>query len=128
MLFIVGSGSIEKAEATELYEEMHTMRNAVNGIMTQKLLGDYDDDWLANYYNEAVEGNNGWYIVRATDEIDDNPGEVDLSDKYELEYIRRTYMVNFETGEVMLSNPIKILGTSIRTYESIRDLVESDKI
>lgn len=119
-----GSGSIEKAEATELYEEINTMHVAVNGIMTQKLLGDYDDAWLSNYYNEDL--GNGWVVVKATNEL--NASETDLSDKYEMEYIRRTYLINFETGEVMLSRAIEILGTEVRTYNSIRNLVESDKI
>ena len=119
-----GSGSIEKAEATELYEEINSMHVAVNGIMMQKIMGDYDDAWLSNYYNKDLS--NGWYEVIATNEL--TAGEVDLSDKYEMDYIRRTYWINFETGEVMLAKPIEVLGVEVRSYQSIRNLVESDKI
>ena len=119
-----GSDSIGKAEATELYEEINSMHVAVNGIMMQKIMGDYDDEWLSNYYNKDLS--NGWYEIIATNELES--GEVDLSDKYEMDYIRRTYWINFETGEVMLSKPIEVLGVEVRSYQSIRNLVESDKI
>ena len=121
--FAVFSGfdSIEKAKATELYEEMNSMKNAVSGIMTQKILEYKDDVWLSNYYNYDM--GNGWYQVWKS-----GSGENDLSQKYELDSIKRTYMVNFETGDIALLESVEILGTSVRTYESARALVESDKI
>ena len=124
--FAVYSGidSIGKAEATELYEEMNSMKNALGGIVTQKIMGDYEDEWLEGYYNKDM--GNGWYIVRASNELEN--GEVDLSDKYEVDTIKRSYLVNFDEQDVSLLNPIEVLGTSVRSYESVRALVESDKI
>lgn len=124
--FAVYSGidSVGKAQATELYEEMNSMKNALGGIVTQMTLEDQDEEWLKSYYNKDL--GNGWYIVRASAELE--TGETDLSEKYELESIRRTYMVNFEEGDVSLLTPIDILGSSVRSYESVRALVESDKI
>ena len=118
-----GIDSINKSEATELYEEMTAIKNAVGGIMTQKIVGEYDDEWLKSYYNEDV--GNGWYEIKSTKEAG---ASGDLAEKYEVDTIRRNYLVNFETGEVTLSKSIEILGTSVRTYESIRALVESNKI
>lgn len=124
--FAVYSGidSVGKAEATELYEEMTSMKNALVGIVTQKEILDEDDAWLSSYYNEDM--GNGWYIVRASNELES--GEVDLSSKYEVDLIKRSYMVNFDDGDISLLTPVEVLGSSVRSYESVRALVESDKI
>lgn len=118
-----GIDSISKAEATELYEEMTALKTAVNGIMTQKHIGEYDDEWLKDYYNADV--GNGWYEIKSTKEAGTSD---DLAAKYEVDIIRRSYLVNFETGEVTLSKPVEIMGTSLRSYESVRALVESNRI
>lgn len=124
--FAVYSGidSVGKAEATELYEEMTSMKNALVGIVTQKEILDEDDAWLSAYYNKDM--GNGWYIVRASNELES--GEVDLSSKYEVDLIKRSYMVNFDDGDISLLTPVEVLGSSVRSYESVRALVESDKI
>lgn len=118
-----GVDSISKSEVTELYEEMTALKTAVGGIMTQKFIGEYDDEWLKDYYNEDV--GNGWYEIKSTKEAGVNG---DLATKYEVDSIRRSYLVNFETGEVTLSKPVEIMGTSLRSYESVRALVESNRI
>ncbi len=117
--FAVYSGidSISKAEATELYEEMNSMVSAVNGVMVRKELGEYDDTWLANYYNEDLQ--NGWYLIKADSNKSQNLG---------VDSLKRNYLVNFETGEVILETPVVVLETEVQTYDSIRRLVESDKI
>lgn len=124
--FAVYSGidSVGKAKVTELYSEMNSIKTAIGGIMTQKVLEDHNDEWLEGFYNQ--ESGDGWYIIRATDEL--NAGELDLSDKYEIDIIKRTYLVNFEKGAVELLNPVEVMGYSVKTYESVRALVESDKI
>lgn len=117
--FAVYSGidSVGKAEATELYQEMNSMLSAVNGVASQKILGDYDDEWLKNYYD--VDLGNGWYLVESSGDKAENLG---------METIRRNYLINFETGEIMLETPVKVLDTNVQTYDSVRNLVESDKI
>lgn len=124
--FAVFSGidSVEKAEVTELYTEMNSMRNAINGVMTQKYMLDEDDEWLKSYYDEDV--GNGWYVIYGMNESGYETS--DVRNKLEMEMIKRSYMVSFESGEVMLSKPIDLLGTSVRTYESVRALAESGKI
>lgn len=118
-----GIDSISKSEATELYEEMTALKTALSGIMTKKFIGEYDDEWLKDYYNEDV--GNGWYEIKSTKEAGVNG---DLATKYEVDSIRRSYLVNFETGEITLSKPVEIMGTSLRSYESVRALVESNRI
>ena len=119
-----GMDSVEKAEATELYEEMHNMKNAVNGVVAQKILLDEDDEWLKSYYDASM--GNGWYIIYGME----NPGyeTSTVRENLNLEMIKRDYMVSYESGEVMLSVPVEVLGTSVRSYESARALVDSGKI
>ena len=108
-----GIDSINKSEATELYEEMTALKTAVSGIMTQKFVGEYDDEWLKSYYNEDV--GNGWYEIKSTKEAG---ASGDLAAKYGVDTIRRSYLINFETGEITLSKPV----------DSVRALVESNRI
>lgn len=124
--FAVYSGidSVGKAEATELYEEMNSIKNALGGIVTQKIMGDYDEEWLKDYYH--VDGGDGWYKVYSTNSLQGT--YEDLSDKYGMDVIKRTYLVNFEEQDVILEKPVEVLGSSVRSYESVRALVESDKI
>lgn len=117
--FAVYSGidSIGKAEATELYEEMNSMVSAVNGVMTRKEIADYDDSWIESYYD--VDLGNGWYLIKGGSNKAENLG---------IDILKRNYLINFETGEVMLETPVEVLETEVQTYDSIRRLVESDKI
>lgn len=119
-----GIESIEKAEVTEIYEEMNGVRNAVNSVIMQQIWGEEDNAWLADYYNQDL--GNGWYLITATEDLAD--GEKDISEKFDMESLRRSYMVNYTTGEIMLAESVEILDTSVRTYESVRALVESNKI
>ncbi len=60
----------------------------------------------------------------------DEPGyeESTLRKKLNMDTIKRTYLVNYDTGEVVLSSPVEVFGNSVRTYDSLRAIVESDKI
>lgn len=124
-----GIDSVEKAKATELYEEMNSMKNALGGIVTQKLMGEYDDEWLKGYYHDEI--GEGWYKVYSTSSLKSDALKdmyEDLSEKYGLDVIKRNYLVNFEEQDVILETPVEVLGSSVKSYESVRALVESDKI
>lgn len=119
-----GYSSIEKAQATEIYTEMNNMISAVSGVVLQKELGNENDEWLQSFYDE--EGSNGWYLIYGMNHA--GYEESNTRKNLNLDSIKRDYLVNFETGEVNLAVPTEVLGRSVRTYESIRTLVESDKI
>lgn len=119
-----GMDSVEKAEATELYEEMYNMMNAINGVVTQKILLNEDEEWLKSYYDESL--GNGWYVIYGMENSGYEASSV--REKLNMEMIKRDYMVSYESGEVMLSNPVNVLGASVRSYESVRALVDSGKI
>lgn len=118
-----GVNYVQKAEATNLYEEMHSMKLAIGSINMEMSMGDYDEAWLVSNYTNGEVGE-GWYKVLATEEANGD----DLSSKYGVDIIRRNYLVNFKEEELILENAVEVLGTSVRTYDSVRILVESNKI
>lgn len=119
-----GTDSTEKAEATQIYTEITNVMKAVNGVMLQKELESGDDEWLKDYYDKEL--GNGWYEVYGMNDSGYSSSEV--RKKLSLDEIKRNYMVNYETGEVMLSKPTEVLKSTVRTYDSIRTLVQSGKI
>lgn len=121
-----GKSSLEKAEATEVYGEITNVKKAVNGVIAQMELEDGDTDWLNGYYDRVVNKDEGWYEIYGINQ--DGYQNSLVRDKLNLDSIKRNYMVNYETGEVMLSEATTILGRNVRTYESIRAIMESDKI
>lgn len=123
-----GRKSVEKAEAMEIYVEMNNIIKAVNGAMTQRELEGGDDNWIIEngYCEEGDTGENGWFAIYGLD----NPKyeQSTLRKKLNMDVIRRDYKVNYDTGEVILNKAVELYGSSIRTYESLKALVESDKI
>ena len=97
---------------------------AVNGVIVQKELENGDDTWLQKYYDKEI--GNGWYEIYGMND----PGykASNVRKKLNLDEIKRNYMVNYETGEVMLSESTEVLNSSVRTYDSIRNLVQSSKM
>lgn len=119
-----GTNSTEKAEATQIYTEITNVMKAVNGVMLQKELESGDGEWLKDYYDKEI--GNGWYEIYG---MNDSGYEAsNVRKKLSLDEIKRNYMVNYETGEVMLSKTTEILNSSVRTYDSIRALVQSNKM
>ena len=122
-----GSNTVDKAEATEIYEEIDNMVKATNGVIIQKELGNYDDEWLKDYYD--VDLGNNWYLIYGAKGLgESNYANSNVRKNIGMDTIKRDYRVNYDTGEVMLHQPIQVLGSTVQTYESIRALVNSNKI
>lgn len=126
--FYNGYQSIEKTEATEIYVEMSNLMKAVQGVMAQKEFDEGGEDWIIEngFSEEGDSGNNGWFNVYGVG--DPRYGTSNLRKKLNLDTIKRNYRVNYDTGEVELSTPVEVLGRYVRSYDSVRALVESDKI
>lgn len=123
--FFSGTNSIEKADATELYAEMTSLKNAVAGVMVQRELEEHEEEWITSYY-DATTAEEDWYWIFGMN----NPGYASsqVRKKLNMDSIKRDYLVNYETGDVKLKEPMEVLGSTVETYESVRSLVESDKI
>lgn len=120
-----GAESVEKAEATEIYIEISNMHKAVSGVIVQKDMEEGDAEWLKSYYDKDL-GNN-WYEIYGQGMSGEYLSS-NVRKNLKMDTIKRNYIVNYDTGEVMLSSPVSLFGSSVRTYDSIRALVESSKI
>ena len=124
-----GKDSIEKAEAAEIFSEITNVKKAVNGVIVQMDLEDKynDEEWLSKFYNIK---DSDWYEIYGMDMEDEyhTPKSNDVRKNLDLDSLKRSYKVNFTTGDVKLSKPINILGEVIESYDEIRTLVESNKI
>ena len=110
----------KKAEATELYEEMNSLKNAIISVKVRKELEEQDDDWYENFYDEK---SGDMYVIYG---IGDEGYEYSkVRENLNLKAIRRRYIVNFEDESVMLAYPVEVLGSSVRTYDAVRNLVET---
>lgn len=108
-----------EAEATALYSEMDALHRAIilvnsdynygiiNEIEEGKYYSSKDDEWCKVY---GISNSN------YSQEIINNLG---------LDELKRTYLVNFETGEIKLENPEKIGEYIIETYKEMKTIIES---
>ena len=124
--FAVYSGidSIKKAEATELFEEMNSIKEAIVSAKMKKEFEDLDDDWIKDFYDEELSGD--WYIIYGIN--DTGYEESDVRKNLGLETIRRRYLVNFVEEDIMLESSVEVLGKNVRTYDAVRNLVKSNKL
>ena len=126
--FYNGFQSIEKSEATELYVEMTNLMNAVQGVMAQREFDEGGEGWIVEngFSEDGDSGDNGWFNVYGMG--DPRYETSNLRKKLNLDTIKRNYRVNYDTGEVELSTPVEVLGSYVRSYDSVRALAESNKI
>ena len=122
-----GINSTQKAEATELYTEMNSIKTALSVIKGKMIIEDKenDEEWLKKYYDESM-GSGDWYIIYGVD--DAGYEESTVRENLGIDNIKRRYLINFEQEDVMLASPVEVLGSSVRTYDAVRSLVDSDKL
>lgn len=119
-----GTDIVAKAEINELYQEMNSLKIAVNNVIAKKTFDDTVN--YSNYYN-ADSGINGWYIVSEgtakTNNAINNLGLLSL---------KRSYLINFEGDEfgeqVKLRVPISHSQTLLETYSEVREYVSNNNI
>ena len=136
--FSVNSGreTLEKADITDLYVEMTSLKTAINGIIAKQNMDEtYEIEEGKQYdiiftpkagvsYSDAVLGSQSdWYIVLGEDAGEEYKNSL-VKKELGLEEISHTYMVNFNTAGVELYEPVKVANYSVRTYEQVRSLVE----
>ena len=117
-----GRDTIDKSEAMELYSEISNMKKAVSGAIAQYELEAGGDDWFEKngfYADETSGEQNDWHNVKKNGTV---------KDKLNMESIKRNYLVNYETGDVMLEEAEDMLGSKVRSYDAIRKIAESNKI
>lgn len=141
-----GKEAADQATATEIYEEINAVREAINAVNIKKELddnfmitsGDYYDakvsevmtkeqfETMYGIYVDEVDFDN-LYIIFGMDNLEyyDNSN---VNKNYGLDSIKHSYLVNFEEGKVELLKTIKIANRSVRTFEQVRALVDDGEI
>ncbi len=122
-----GINSIQKAEVTELYSEMNSIKTAISSIKGKSIMENQEnnEEWFKDYYDESM-GSGDWYIIYGAD--DEGYETSKVRENLGLESIKRRYLINFKDEDVMLASPVEVLGSSVRTYDAVRNLVNSDKL
>lgn len=142
-----GKEAVNQAEVTELYTEMNSIREALNGINIKKDMNENFEIKSGEHYDvKATEINpveaefevlydieikdgdfDKLYIIYGMDEME----KYELSNvrkSYNFESIKHTYLVNFEKAEVDLLKSIVIADKKVRTFEQVRALVDDGDI
>lgn len=137
--FAVMSGrtTLEEADASEVYIEMNSMKEAINSIIMK---GNMDESFMIEkgkqydlpfvpvpgvFYGENVtDYSSDWYIIFGKDN-EEAYKESKVKKELGFDAINHTYIVNFNTDSVELYKPITILNTQVRTYDEVRALVSN---
>lgn len=142
-----GREAIEQAEATEVYVEMNSMREAVNSINLKKELNENFKETKGEHYDKKASELNpseenfeieygitiesgdfeNLYIIYGMDELEEY-NKSNVKESYGLDSIKHTYLVNFEKGKVDLLRQITVANRKVRTFEQVRALVDEGEI
>lgn len=142
-----GKDSIDQAVATEVYNEMNSMKNIVNGINIKQDLnenfsyisGEHYDfkvselastiEEFENAYNIDIDENDfeNLYIIVGMDNLLEYE-KSEVRKYYGLDSIKHSYLVNFKESEVELLKSITIANRNVRTFEQVRALVDDGEI
>ena len=142
-----GKEAVDQATATEVYTEINSIRSAINSINIKKELDEsftivsgehYDakatdikatkDEFEVEYgITVSDEEFDNLYIIYGMDELEKYKAS-NVKDKYGLDSIKHTYLVNFKECSVDLFKSIKISDRNVRTFEQVRALVDNGEI
>ena len=132
---INGRSALDEADASDVYLEMTSMKEAVNSIIMKQNLDEsfiieegkqYDTAFVpstgVSYGDNVLGYQDEWYIIYGS-EWGSSYYNSAVRKNLGLEAINRTYIVNYETGEVELYRPLSIFNSSVRTYDEVRTVV-----
>lgn len=123
-----------KAEATALYAEMKNLKTGVMVVYQDYSAGIIDTYEVAGkYYNTTLVEDDGekWYVIcgiGSEGETDEEKYMPQVIEKLNIDELKRTYLVKFDTAEVKLQEPVKIGEYKIETYKDIETVIESGAI
>lgn len=111
-----------QAEATLLYTEMRALKAGVLSVKQDYDYGIIDTIDKDEYYND-VEGD--WRIIYGIGELEYSE---EIIKNLSLDELKRTYLVDYETGDVKLKESVTIGDYKIETYEDIEKIIKSGAI
>lgn len=111
-----------QAEATLLYTEMRALKAGVLSVKQDYDYGIIDTIDKDKYYND-VEGD--WCKIYGIGELEYSE---EIIKNLSLDELKRTYLVNYETGDIKLKESVTIGDYKIETYEDIEKIIKSGAI
>ncbi|MBO5179419.1 MAG: hypothetical protein J6B87_03640 [Clostridia bacterium] len=111
-----------QAEATLLYTEMKALKEGILAVQQDYNYGIIDEIKEGKHYNTT---SGDWCVIYGINEPEYSPT---IIENVNVDELKRTYLVKFETGEVKLEEPATIGEYKIETYENIETVMESGAI
>lgn len=111
-----------QAEATLLHTEMKALYGGIRSVYQDYSYGIIDDFEEGKHYN-SKDGE--WYVIYGISEPGYSP---EIMENIGVDELKRTYLVNFETGEIKLAKPVNIGEYKIETYRDMETVMESGAI
>lgn len=111
-----------QAEATLLYTEMKALKTGVLAVKQDYDYGVIDSIPKGKYYNDIE---NDWCIIYGVSELEYSE---EIIKNLSLDELKRTYLVDYETGDVKLRESVKIGDYKIETYDDIEKIIKSGAI
>lgn len=111
-----------QAEATLLYTEMRALKTGVLSVKQDYDYGIIDSIDKDKYYNDVEDD---WYIIYGVGELEYSE---EIMKNLSLDELKRTYLVDYETGDVKLQESVTIGDYKIETYDDIEKIIKSGAI
>ncbi|MBQ9266877.1 MAG: type II secretion system protein [Clostridia bacterium] len=114
--------SAAHAKAVEVYAEMLSVQQAVETVRSQIALQDDFEPLQGVHFDAELSDDNAVIIYGSmqgtTSEVAKNLG---------INNLKRTYLVNFDSGDIRLMEPVDIQGTKIQTLSDAESLVNKGR-
>ena len=120
--FAIFSTKTTNLQATLLYTEMKALYGGIRAVYQDYNYGIIDELEEGKHYNKK---DGEWYVIYGISEPEYSP---EIIENINVDELKRTYLVKFETGEIKLEEPATIGEFKIQTYEDMETVMESGAI
>lgn len=120
-----------EAEAAVIYSELRSVYLGVSKIKSEYESMTIDEytagEQFCEEYKEDGEAVEGWYVIYGLDDV--TKYDENVLNNYGVAELKRSYKVNFDTGEVeFLNGPVKVGEYEVNSYDQIKQLMDSGVI
>ena len=132
--YTAGRESIDEANITEVYSEFKSVREAVASVQTQMNFDDtmtltqgvqYDVELSSEQKTaQGLDTEAMYYLIYGS--MNEENYSRSTVEGLGLSSLKRDYIVNYQTGEVLLEDAIIVNGSTVRTYEDLKEIMWGD--
>lgn len=113
-----------QAEATLLYTEMKAVKAGIRAVNQDYNYGIIKEIKEGEHYNRKSDDGE-WYVIYGIGSAEYSPT---IIENINVDELKKTYLVKFDTGDIKLEEPVAIGEYKIETYEDIETVMESGAI